>query len=104
MDINKNKWISKYIKQGLRKTEFQENVDIHSRIFIVYGYLLQNVYASISLLGYQCGYPHLDKIIEHYDYQKSWIFVDFRGFLKILVWICYGLWILGPGFSLHFIL
>jgi len=28
-------------------------------IFIVYGYPFQNVLAWISLLGYQCGYPHL---------------------------------------------
>jgi len=35
-------------------------MDISSRILSACKYPLQNVLAWISLLGYQCGYPHMN--------------------------------------------
>jgi len=59
-------------------------MDIHSWIFIVYGYPLQNVLAWISLLGYQCKYPHLYGCLKT-DIIDIRVYV--RGFLEIHVWI-----------------
>ena len=41
-------------------------------MFIVHGYPLQHVLLWISLLGYQCGYPHLYGLLK-IDIQKSCI-------------------------------
>jgi len=65
-------------------------VDIHSWIFVFYGYPLQNVFAWISLLGYQCGYPDLVLVTEDWHPKIMDILVDIRGFLEIHAWVFYG--------------
>jgi len=47
-------------------------MDIHSWIFMFDGHPWWNVLAWISLLGYQCGYPHLYGELKT-DIQTSWI-------------------------------
>jgi len=59
MDIHKNLRIFEWISINSWIIEDISIKHIHSWIFIVYGYQLQNVLARISLLGYQCGYPHV---------------------------------------------
>ena len=51
--------------------------------------------ALISRLGYECGYPHLNRYLKTYPKIMD-ILVDTRGFLEIRVWICYGFSGQGP--------
>jgi len=55
-------------------------MDMHPWIFMFYEYQLNGI-AWISLLGYQCKYPHLYEELET-NIRKSWI----------SIWITVDLW------------